>query len=309
MVDADPQCNLTGTVLGFNGATDFDDFYQNNFNSDIKSCLAPALQGSQTPLVPADPIPTSQANLFLLAGHIDLSLSDAQLAVALSTGATALPALGNLPGSLGHLLRITAYAHEMDAVIIDMSPSVGAINECLLMASDYFMVPTLPDFFCNQAIRSLANILPRWNTELTQFRATTLNYPIPVAPPQFIGTISQRYRPWSGSPAAAFQKWIDTIKITVNTELVPTLHASGMSISEAHFKASNPEDEPFNIINIPDFNSLMAQSHTHNTPVFALSDAQIERQGVVLDTMKTNRDSFRTSFESMARSVEILAGI
>jgi chromosome partitioning protein len=27
IVDADPQCNLTGTVLGFDGISDFADFY------------------------------------------------------------------------------------------------------------------------------------------------------------------------------------------------------------------------------------------------------------------------------------------
>jgi cellulose biosynthesis protein BcsQ len=30
IVDGDPQCNLTGTVLGFDGVQDFSDFYKNN---------------------------------------------------------------------------------------------------------------------------------------------------------------------------------------------------------------------------------------------------------------------------------------
>jgi chromosome partitioning protein len=30
MVDGDPQCNLTGTVLGFDGITDFSKFYSQN---------------------------------------------------------------------------------------------------------------------------------------------------------------------------------------------------------------------------------------------------------------------------------------
>jgi hypothetical protein len=56
-------------------------------------------------------------------------------------------------------------------------------------------------------------------------------------------------------------------------------------------------------MNIADFNTLIAQSQKHNTPVFALTDAQIERQGVVLDQMKVNRENFRKTFHDLADAV------
>jgi hypothetical protein len=82
-----------------------------------------------------------------------------------------------------------------------------------------------------------------------------------------------------------------------------------MAISVAEFNSAAPSDTPFNLINIADFNSLIAQSQKYNTPVFALSDKQIEQSGVILQTMKESRDSFRKSFNALANTVEIITGL
>jgi hypothetical protein len=112
-----------------------------------------------------------------------------------------------------------------------------------------------------------------------------------------------------GNPALSFQQWIDRIKNTVNTELVPALSRSGMIIGESEFREAISSEAPYNLINIADFNSLIAQSQKHSTPVFALSDAQIEQTGYVLKTMKDSRDAFARSFGSLAHSIGILSGI
>lgn len=308
IVDGDPQCNLTGTVLGFDGLDDFSDFYAASPNANISDCLAPVFEGRATPLLPATITPTTNPNLFLLAGNIDLAENETQISVALSTSA-AIPALQNIPGSICKLLRLTAEANKIDVVIVDMSPSVGALNQCFLMGSDYFIVPTSPDYYCSQAISSLSRVLPKWNAAVSQFRSPSLTNAFPAEPPKFCGIISQRYRPRMGGPAQSFQRWIDSIKDRVLSELVPTLTIENMTISVSQFNASNPGDSPFNLMNISDFNSLIAQSQKYNVPVFALSDAQIQQAGYVLDTMKASRDDFRSSFAMLANSIEIISGI
>ncbi len=306
IVDADPQCNLTGTVLGFDGVADFKEFYTNNPGSNISDSLTPVFQGTGKQLNAAGITKTPHKNLFLLAGNIDLAENETQISVALSTSA-AIPALQNIPGSPSALLRMTAEQNNLDTVIVDMSPSVGALNQCLLMGSDYFIIPTSPDYYCNQAISSLARVLPKWNTGVDMFRNQSLTYPFPATPPKFCGIISQRYRPRSGSPAYSFQQWIDIIKDTVLTELVPALTSSKMTVSVSEFNAAAPSDSPYNLINIADFNSLIAQSQKHNVPVFALTDGQIEQVGVILETMKKSRDAFAKSFDALANSVELIS--
>lgn len=308
VVDGDPQCNLTGTVLGFDGISDFSEFYATNENADINSCLNPIFLGTGAPLVPATITATPQPNLFLLAGNIDLAENETQISVALSTSA-AIPALQNIPGAVCALLRLTAEANGIDVVIVDMSPSVGALNQCFLMGSDYFIIPTSPDYYCNQAISSLSRVLPRWNMGVSHFRNPKLLYPFPSMPPKFCGIISQRYRPRMGNPAQSFQQWIDVIKKSVMTELVPALTVQGMSISVADFNSASPADTPFNLINISDFNSLIAQSQKHSVPVFALTDGQIEQSGIILERMKRSREDFREAFGTLAKTIGIISGL
>jgi chromosome partitioning protein len=106
VVDGDPQCNLTGTILGFGGIGEFSDFYRTHPNANISSSLSPIFMGSGAPLKPAEITTTTNKNLSLLAGNIDLAENETQIAVALSTSA-AIPALQNIPGSVCSLLRMT----------------------------------------------------------------------------------------------------------------------------------------------------------------------------------------------------------
>ncbi len=309
IVDGDPQCNLTGTVLGFEGNDEFEEFYTRVPMANLCVALRPAFTGRPEQLQPAIPQRTAQSNLSILAGHIDLAEYEAQLAVAFSTAA-ALPALRNLPGAVGHLLRATADRNGVDVILVDMSPSIGALNQSLFLSSDFFIVPTSPDYFCFLALNSLATVLPRWDQAAAVHRdGPGLVYPLPPRGPKFLGIISQRYRPRSGAPAAAFQGWINRIKSAANDQLVPALAARGMAVTRAEFEAASSEDTPFNLANIADFNSLIAQSHTHNTPVFALTDRQIERTGTVLQTMSDSRDRFVEVFTRLAHAVSRLAGL
>ncbi|KPB70780.1 Regulatory protein CII [Pseudomonas syringae pv. maculicola] len=66
------------------------------------------------------------------------------------------------------------------------------------------------------------------------------------------------------------------------------------------FNEFSVEDEPFNLANIADFNSLIAQAQKHNVPVYALTDAQIEQGGNILENMKLSRDDFGATFYDLA---------
>lgn len=56
-------------------------------------------------------------------------------------------------------------------------------------------------------------------------------------------------------------------------------------------------------INISDFNSLIAQSQKHKTPVFELVDAEIEQSGKILVNMKKSKNDFKKVFEEFAKNV------
>jgi cellulose biosynthesis protein BcsQ len=305
IVDADPQCNLTALVMNYDNIEDAEEFYTSNPNSTLAEGLEPVMNGRLEGLKLGEPIETINPNLFMYCGSLELSEYETQMSVALTTSA-AIPAIKNIPGSANELLRRMGEEQGFDYILIDMSPSVGALNLCLLMSSDYFIVPTSPDFFCSQAIDSLSRVLPDWNDKAGSFRDPRLDMCFPNTPPKFIGFISQRYRPRDGAPAKSFQQWIDTIKEDVKTKLIPSLESCNMAIGPEVFRSVVSHDEPYNLANIADFNSLIAQSQKHNVPVFALSDAQIEQTGTILKTMKENREKFRGVFSDLAKSVVAL---
>lgn len=75
---------------------------------------------------------------------------------------SALGSMENLPGALNYLVESTAEKYNIDYVLFDMNPSLSAINEDVLISSDYFMVPMSPDYFSIMAVNSLSRILPMW---------------------------------------------------------------------------------------------------------------------------------------------------
>src|SRR5277367_5586512 len=44
LVDADPQCNLTGMLLGYMGPSELETFYKKHPERNIKAALAPAFE-------------------------------------------------------------------------------------------------------------------------------------------------------------------------------------------------------------------------------------------------------------------------
>ena len=97
----------------------------------------------------------------MVPGHVNLSEYEVTLGIAQELSGS-LQALKNLPGAFRYFVQKIAVANGADYVLIDMSPSLGALNQNFLMTSDCFLVPTAPDYFSVMAIESLASILPKW---------------------------------------------------------------------------------------------------------------------------------------------------
>mgnify|MGYP006136931961 FL=1 len=57
------------------------------------------------------------------------------------------------------------------------------------------------------------------------------------------------------------------------------------------------------LIQMADFNTLIAKSQEARTPVFALSDAQLGHVGTVLESDQAKREEFRAAFEILADKV------
>lgn len=310
LVDADPQCNLTGLVLGLKGPAEFDRFYESEPNRNIRDGLAPAFESQPRKIEAIQCVPVSGCkSLFLLPGHIRLSEYEVTLGIAQELSASLQP-LQNLPGAIAYLLAETAAKMAADFVLIDLNPSLGAINQNLLMTSDFFLVPTTPDYFSLMAMYSLAHILPRWHEwSVEAQKKPALRdaiYPFPQVIPQFIGLVLQKYRPRAGQPTIGFQHWIDEITSYTAKTLVPLLARIAMTRPTNVYKQLAGFTDTYSLAQIADFNTLIALSQDTCTPVFALSDEQFKHVGIVLEADRGKRDEFLKIFSKLADDIILL---
>lgn len=310
LVDADPQCNLTGMALGEQTEEDEEriaNIY--NTNSNIKTGLAPAFESQPMAIKAVDCVPIGQkqnlSGLYLLPGHVGLAEYEVTLGIAQELSGS-IQALRNLPGSINDLLEKTASKFHADYILIDMSPSLGSINQNLLTISDFFMVPTAADFFSLMAIDSLVKVLPRWYAWAQRANSLQIlkdaNYPFPDIKLHFLGTIIQNYRIIHGRETAAFQTWIEKIEKDVATKLVPTLRQNNLMLPDRVYREQGINDN-LSLTKIANFNSLIAKSQEHRTPIYDLTPKQLGQTGVVLKSNQAKQEEFRKTFSDLADKV------
>ena len=303
IVDSDPQCNLTGLCVATTKEKKLDRLYESGV-SNIKSALDPVLGGTLEPLTAAKCVEfENNENLFLLPGHVQFAEFDTTYNIA-ETMTGSLNLMKNVPGAFRKMLELTAKEYKIDIVLVDMSPSISATNSNILMQSDYFIVPCAPDYFCYMAINSLLTIFPKWEITYKKMQDNDVfqsaTYKMKKTPPMFLGILHQRYRSRNGSPVKAFAEWINDINDLVDSKLVPVLREHNMLPKQL---GSNNYEESYNLCNIADFNSLIAQSQEHNVPVFLLTQDQVQKAGNVWENMKKNRDDFYDTFSVLSNRV------
>ena len=313
LVDADPQCNLSGLILGFKGENEFEQYYEAEGAGNIRAGLAPAFESQPRAIAPMECVPVEGCEgLFLLPGHIRLSEYEVTLGIAQELSGT-IQTLQNLPGSITYLLDITAEKYGADYVLVDMNPSLSSINQNILMTSDFFIVPSSPDYFSVMAIESVSTVLPRWHAWAERAKQNpTLKgaaYPYPEKTPKFLGTVIQKYRPRKGAPTVGFQKWIDTINDRVEKRLVPTLAPLGMLLPPERYQQIEGLLPGYCLSQIADFNTLITRSQEYKTPVFALTQEQLGHVGSVLEIDQGKMVEFQHAFSALADQVTTLTAI
>lgn len=305
LVDADPQCNLTGLIL----QDGYEEYYFNDDtkNRNIKDGVSPAFDSKPEAISAFDcyNVPKNQ-NLFLLPGHPNLTELDPQLSFAQNSN-NAFSTMQNLPGAFNALITLLCERHEIDYVIFDVNPGLGAINQNLFSISDVFIIPTNPDPFSLMAIKTLSSVLPRWYQQSKQWRDMfeDSSYPFPSKDPKFGGLVIQRFNIRNGKPNAPFRNNMDQILDEVRQSLIPQLRTSHMLLNQQNYEGGIIPNA-YCLAEIPDFQSLIQKANIHGIPVFALSDREIEQSGTVLERMKIKRSDFNELFVKFASAIKLM---
>ena len=123
LIDTDPQCNLTGLILG----DTLDAFYTEHPNRNIHSALAPAFLSQPREITAVECVEVVGRNgLLLLPGHVNLSEYEVTLGIAQEL-AGSIQTLKNLPGAFNYLVTKIAEANNAleSGTFMPLSPVRG----------------------------------------------------------------------------------------------------------------------------------------------------------------------------------------
>jgi cellulose biosynthesis protein BcsQ len=185
IIDFDPQCNLT--ILGMAEETlheiwavedDFvDDFdrarqktSQQSFDAiigatrSIHFLLKPTEDGTAEIGKLSPPFRLAQ-NLDLIPGRLTMHLYEDKISKLWSEVYQGEPQAIRTVTKIRDLSQAYSRAYQYDYVIMDTSPSLGAMNKVIISTTDGFLIPCMPDMFSLYGIRNIGNALAVWKKQ------------------------------------------------------------------------------------------------------------------------------------------------
>ncbi|MEK9153912.1 MAG: AAA family ATPase [Patescibacteria group bacterium] len=293
LVDLDPQCNLTRLALG-------EAYYAAHLFSEtektIYDVLRGVIEGGSDVNLSVRFLPVkADRNLFLLKGDINLSLYEGLLATAYGQAASGQPIGYFQTSAIDRFLREKGLSEEVDMFIIDTSPSLGILNQTILLGADYFIVPMMPDAFSVQGIENLGTIFERWKAQWRNtakaLAGNTETKLVLNGDPLFIGYIVNSYNVYGKQPIADHRAWMEKIPERVKTYLSEKHCRNGLV--EASWK------NPLHIIQ--DYGRIPAKCQEAGVAIFDLDPALIadNQQGT-----KENLEKSKEEFAGLAVEVE-----
>ena len=283
MIDADPQQNLTQTVCR---SAKHDASWRDNIERGTIYTAVERLHYGMKDGEYIDPANCIQlykdriingGKLYLLPGSLDLAKLEPQITFAHNiTNPSVFPLFDDIVGGFRHLFISTCAELDIDFCFIDMGPSIGELNKSLFWASDYFLIPCSPDSYCKTTVKTMEKTLPTWTMQQNKLSDITRDMTLPInpEPPKFLGILMGLFNV-SGKdkkPIKDSQHWMDIIKETVRTQLIPQLEKVNM----VHPMANEIN---YTLEEIPHFLSLMPIAQRAYSTVY-----DIPENGFVVQT-------------------------
>ena len=222
LIDLDPQCNLTIFAQSMEAIHDTwvveDDFIEdfaaakskmssNSFDEMLKKnrsihFLLKTTEDGTAELGELPPAANIGKNVDLIPGRLTLHLFEAKLGERWSG------IYQGDPLSIRTATRVRTLSYEYaaksgyDIVILDTSPSLGALNRDLLSLADGFIIPCAPDLFSLYGIRNIGSALRTWRKQfetIFHFLSDSKRNQFPTKFVKFMGYTIYNARKYAGS--------------------------------------------------------------------------------------------------------------
>lgn len=288
LLDYDPQCNLTALVLD---------------EADRLDLWEPPSHGGQTAAGCVELVRRGKGDLhdpelrpitdglWLLPGDPALSRFEQVLAEEWEQidGSDHERAL-HVTTTLARLAERAAAKVSADLVILDVGPSLGALNRAALLGCDAVVVPLAPDLFSLQGLKNVGPTLREWNDDCAQVES---NEPLPRHAAKPLGYIVQQHLARVDRPEEGYRRWAVQI---------PSMFHRYVLGNPGEFDVEI-DDDPCCIANLKHFASLAPLARAARKPLFDLKQAHGVGGGQLQTVAKARRE-FETLTQDLMKRIE-----
>jgi chromosome partitioning protein len=252
--DLDPQANLTSAFLD---EGEIEQLW--SAKHTVWGAIKPLREG-------ADPVvaPTLNERLILLPGDLALSAFEDDLSNEWLRCLDGQPRSFLIMSAFHTVLARAAEQHAADFIIVDVGPTLGAINRAALVASDHVVIPIAPDLYSLQGLRNLGPTLRRWRTGWRERLAKAPSIgPLPLGRMNVLGYVVPGHGVRLYRPVKSYQRWMDQIpgefrrSVLAEDGIVPTAVT----------------DDKYCLALLKHYHSLLPLGQEARKPVFALTPA------------------------------------
>lgn len=294
-MDLDPQANLTSAFLPEERLEDL--WLDGPGPQTILGVVQPLLERLGDLREPQ--LEVLASGLALLAGNLGLSLFEDRVGDAWPRCLQDNPAEAHdafrVMSAFRRAAEMAADSRDAELVLIDVGPSLGALNRAALVACDYVVMPLGADLYSLQGLRNLGPALNGWRRGWK--RRLEENVPpglsLPSGDMAPLGYIVLQHAVRANRPVKAYQRWV---------ERIPAVYRQSILGEPVEVPISEPD--PHRLATLKHYRSLMPLAQDARKPMFLLKPADGAIGGHTEAVMDCYRD-----FKDLALRIAAACGI
>ena len=282
VVDLDPQANLTAAFLDEDTLATLWSDQAPPSGKTIHQCVAPLTQVGDV----KDPeLRQPSDRLYLLPGDLALSGFEDLLSTEWPNclGSTNLYRAFRVITAFWQVIQRGVRESGADIVLVDVGPSLGAINRSALIATDFVAVPLAADLFSRQGLRNLGPTLRRWRVDWSKRHDNWAkpDFDLPVGNMQPIGYLIQQHGVRLSRPVKAYDRWARQMPSEYSRSVLNEMTPAVAPL--------DPQADEHCIATVKHYRSLIPLAQDARKPIFSLSAGD----GALGSHAVAARDAFR----------------
>lgn len=290
--DLDPQANLTAVFLEEEQLEKF--WPDGEHDKTIFGSIDPMLRGvgdiAEKPY--AEEI---DEKIHLLLGDLALSRFEDELSQQWPHCLDRKERAFRVESAFWRVIRRIADNHNIDIVLVDLGPNLGAINRSVMIASDYLAIPLIPDLFSLQGLKNLGPSIREWRAgwKDRRDRNPLEKLSLPEGRMEPIGYVIMQHAEKLGRPVKAYERWAQRIPFVYSEEIINERRDSSLKGIDSNRLGL-----------VRHYRSLMPLAQEAHKPIFHLlpADGAIgSHQNAVLEA----RDNFKQLAIEIARRCNV----